>query len=91
MRMEVKSFQVPRWVFPLMILAALALIPVALMLALSVAALGIVGSVVRAFLPSAAPKPMETRSFRFPEFEKSDSHTAVIDADYEVKEEHEKD
>ena len=82
--MEVRSFRVPGWLGPLLVLAALALIPVALLLAVfaGVAALGV--SVARALLSQAPP----AEKGRGPALGSGPGE--VIEADYEVKDEHEK-
>ena len=57
MRMEVRSFQVPRWLAPLMGLLALALIPVAMLVAVCVAALALGTTLIRVFLPTSISSP----------------------------------
>ncbi len=81
MRMEVRSFQVPRWLAPLLVLLALALIPIALMVAVSFAALALGTTVVRAFLPSSSRPPIvQSRTV-----EAKGSNLEAIDAEYEIK------
>ena len=81
MRMEVRSFQVPRWLAPLLVLLALALIPLALMVAVGFAALALGATVVRAFLSSSSRPPIvQSHSVEA----KGVSHEA-IDAEYEIK------
>ncbi len=87
LKFEVRSYQLPRWMVPVLALAALALIPFALMLALGVAALAVGVSVLRAFLPSG-------RVGGSPTLGKAKGGSlkpgSVIDVDYEVKDENEK-
>ncbi len=83
MRMEVRSFQVPQWLSPLLVLLALALIPVALVVAVGFGVLAVGVSVVKAFLPSSPRPPiMSSRSA----FSEPTGHSA-IDAEYEIKDE----
>jgi len=83
MRMEVRSVQVPRWLAPLLLLLALALIPLALMVAVGFAALTIGATVVRAVLPSSSRSPViQSRSV-----ESSIQPHSAIDAEYEIKDE----
>lgn len=90
MQIHVRSAPLPRWVAPLLILAALALIPFALMLGLALAAVVIGASALRALLPS--PGRPETRSpdFPFSGADKRFSDSSAIDAEYEVKDSDEK-
>lgn len=83
MRMEVRSFQVPQWLSPLLVLLALALIPVALVVAVGFGVLAVGAIVVKAFLPSSpCPPIMSSRSV----FSEPTDHSA-IDAEYEIKDE----
>ncbi len=83
MRMEVRSVQVSRWLAPLLLLLALALIPLALMVAVGFAALAIGTTVVRAVLPSSPRSPViQARSV-----ESSIEPNSAIDAEYEIKDE----
>jgi hypothetical protein len=90
MRVQVQSFQMPRWVIPVLVLAALALIPFALALALVAGGIALTAAVVRALLPPSTPSsPLHTRSEANGRvFDRGNS--SVIDADYEVKDENEK-
>ena len=80
----------PRWVVPVLVLVALALIPFALALALVAGGIAVTAAVVRTFLP-LSPKsfpndsPFEVKGKMFDR-----GNSSVIDADYEVKEENEK-
>ena len=88
MKLEFRSYQAPRWVAPILILAALALIPFALMLALGLAAAAIGVSTFRSLLPAAdRPENPETLGARPHHSLRSGS---AIDADYEIKDENEK-
>jgi len=88
MKFEVHSYQTPRWIVPILILAALALIPFALVLALGLAAAAIGVSAFRLFLPVAGrPESPGTLGAPPPTSLKSGS---VIDADYKIKDENEK-
>lgn len=88
MRFEVRSYSMPRWIVPILILAALALIPFALVLALGLTAAGIGFSALGLFLPKAGgPENNETLGVPPRHSLKSGS---VIDADYEIKDENEK-
>ncbi len=88
LKFEVRSYQLPRWMVPVLVLAALALIPFALMLALGLAAAAVGLSVFRAFLP-AGNRPMDPEILN-PPARTSLKSGSVIDADYEVKDENEK-
>lgn len=90
MRVQVQSVRLPRWVVPLLILAVLALIPIALTLAAAVAVLAIGATVVRSFLPASAEPKIQSKTHRFKPLDERSSNAAVIDADYEIKDEHEK-
>jgi len=86
MRMEVRSFQVPRWLAPLMGLLALALIPIAMLMAVCVAALALGTTLIRVFLPvSISSQNSKSR----PAFRSKDSSVlskqSAIDVEYEVK------
>jgi len=83
MPMQVKSFQVPGWLAPVMILLALAFIPVALMLAVALGALAVGTTVIRAFLPSSQPSSAPHAVFSPRESKKND--VQAIDVEYEIK------
>ena len=89
MRMEVRAFQMPRWIVPVLVLAALALVPFALMLALGFAVLGLGVSALRLMLPPAGPAQKEG-PLREPTRSEKIGPGAVIDAEYEVKDAHKK-
>lgn len=89
-KMQVRSYALPSWVVPVAFLAALALIPFALMLALGLAAVAIGTSVVFALLPPAKA-PQDRRPFGETGRLKGDAGSRpAIDADYEVKDENAK-
>lgn len=88
LKFEMHSYQLPRWMVPVLALAALALIPFALMLALGVAVLAIGVSVLRAFLPSS-PGLGKAKNLESPQHVPL-KPGSIIDADYEVKDENEK-
>jgi hypothetical protein len=83
--MEVRSFQAPRWLGPILILIALALIPFLLTLALGLLALGIGASVIKALLPPSHPKNDHERIFAAHRQFGKKSDPSAIDAEYEVK------
>jgi hypothetical protein len=87
MRMEVRSVHLPRWITPLLILAALALIPFALMLALALVGIVLGVSALRFFLAGPLDKKEEFQRVepKVPQIHLSSC--PVIDVDYEVKEE----
>lgn len=89
LKFEVHSTQMPRWIVPVLALAAFALLPFALMLALGLAAAAIGFSVFKAFLPPVE-KPLGPESLERPA-RSSLKSGSVIDADYEIKDENEKD
>jgi hypothetical protein len=75
---------------PLMVLAALALIPFALMLALSLAAFAAGFILLRAFFPSSKRSELGSHSFAVKKPHVIEARSQVLDAEYEVKETHEK-
>ena len=85
MRMEVRSFQMPRWFAPVLGLLALALIPIAMMIAVCVGALALGTTLIRAFVPSIPSREPNSR----PAFRSKDSSvlspSSAIDVEYEVK------
>jgi hypothetical protein len=81
--MQVKSFQVPVWLAPVMVLFALAFIPVALMLAVALGVLAVGTTVIRAFLPSSQTSASPQSVFSPRESKKSD--VQAIDVEYEIK------
>ncbi len=90
MQIHVRSAQVPRFLVPLLALAALALIPFALVLALVLAAAAIGVSALRLLLPS--PGKLEAGQPRTPfsRAEKRFSDPSAIDAEFVVKDSDEK-
>jgi hypothetical protein len=90
MRMEVRSFQVPRWLSPLLVLLALAFIPIALMFAVALGVLAVGTTVIRAFLPSSQPPSVSHQHSVFSSLESKKSDLSAIDVEYEIKDPHEK-
>jgi hypothetical protein len=90
MQIHVRSAQLPRWVVPLLILAALALIPFALMLGLALAAVAIGASALRLLLPSPGRPEAQSADFPFSQVHQRFSDPSAIDAEYEVKDSDEK-
>jgi hypothetical protein len=90
MRMEVRSFQVPRWLAPLLVLVALAFIPIALMFAVALGVLAVGTTMIRAFLPSSQSTPVSHQRSVFSSLESKKSDVSAIDVEYEVKDSHEK-
>ena len=90
LKVHVRSYALPRWVIPVVFLAALALIPFALMLALGLGVLALGASVV---LPLLFPSKPVKDPGRFGERGRSLRDAGLspaIDADYEVKDENAK-
>lgn len=84
MRMEVRSFQMPRWLAPILGLLALVLIPIAMMVAILFAALALGTTLIRAFVPSISSPNSKSR----PSISSKDSslsQSPAIDVEYEVK------
>lgn len=85
MRMEVRSFQLPRWLAPLMGLLALVLIPVAVMVAFLFAALALGASLIRAFVPSISSREFKSGPTINTKDSSVLSQSSAIDVEYEVK------
>ncbi len=82
-KVQMQTFQAPRWLGPVLALIALALIPFALVVGLAVLTAAVGFTALRAFLPSAPvlkSSPGETMGGR-----KIHSRSQTIDAEYEVK------
>lgn len=90
LKVQVQSYALPRWVVPVVFLAALALIPFALMLALGLGALALGASVVLSLLPPAKPAQDPRHFGEKGHSMKGPDSPQVIDADYEVKDENAK-
>jgi len=87
-RIQVQTFRLPGWLAPILVLFALVLIPFLLTLALGLLALGLGAAAVRHWL---LPPASLGDSRLFPgRGEKKPGDSPVIDVDYEVKDEHEK-
>ena len=84
-KVQMQTFQAPRWLGPILVLIALALIPFALMIGLALMATVLGLTALRLFLPSP-PRPIFEQG-RDPGAggRKVESGSPVIDADYEVK------
>ena len=87
MRLQVQSFQLPRWVVPVMILIAFALIPFALVLGLALTAVAVGFSALRFFFPASSSPTFDQGSNDQPGIKKSTPASKVIDAEYQVKDE----
>ena len=85
MRMEVRSFQMPRWLAPLMGLLAIVLIPIAVMVAVLFAALALGITLIRAFVPSIASQTFKSRPAINAKDSSVLSQSSAIDVEYEVK------
>jgi hypothetical protein len=83
--MEVRSFQLPRWLAPILGLLALVLIPVAVMVAFLFAALALGTTVIRAFIPSISSQKVKSRSVINSRDSSVLSQSSAIDVEYEVK------
>ncbi len=83
--MEVRSFQLPRWLAPLMGLLALVLIPVAVMMAFLFAALALGTTLIRAFVPSISSREFKSSPAINPKESSVLSQSSAIDVEYEVK------
>ncbi len=90
MQIHIRSSQLPRWIVPVLILVALALIPFALMLGLTLAAVAIGASALRLLWPSPGKQEAGPKEFPFSKAEKRFSDPSAIDAEYEVKDSDEK-
>lgn len=90
LKVQVQSYALPRWVIPVVFLAALALVPFALMLALGLGAMALGASVVLSLLPSAKAVKDPGRFGERGRSLRDAGSSPVIDADYEVKDENAK-
>ena len=90
MQIHVRSVQAPRWVIPVLILAALALIPFALALGMALAAAALVASALRLLVPSSDRPLGGSPSIPHSRADNKISNSPAIDAEYEVRETHEK-
>jgi len=80
----------PPWLLPVFVLLGLALIPLAFFVAMALLALALGSLVLRALLPSQ-PSPVKNGNVFSRESRSSFSDQPVLDVDYEIKDEHEKD
>jgi hypothetical protein len=83
--MEVRSFQLPRWLAPLTGLLALVLIPVAVMVAFLFAALALGTTVIRAFIPAISSQKFKSSPVINSKDSSVLSQSSAIDVEYEVK------
>ncbi|GEM_PF-1331729 len=90
MRVQVQSFRAPRWLGPLLVLIALAILPFALILGMAVMALVAGASIFRLLLPAPRKVFEENLGSGKAAHRVVDSGSRAIDADYEVKDEYEK-
>jgi hypothetical protein len=89
LKFQVQSYSMPRWIVPLLALAALALIPFALVLALGLGLLAVGASAFRAFLLPGG-RSVDTRFEVGRPSKLNPGSSNTIDADYEIKGEDEK-
>ena len=90
MRFQVQTFRAPRWLGPVLVLIAMALLPFALMLGLAVMALVSGASVLRLLLPPVGKWAMQGRQDSTSGRSIIEPGSPAIDAEYEVKDDHEK-
>ncbi len=90
MKFQVQSFRAPGWLFPIVLLVGLALIPVALFIAVAVLGLAFAGAVVRSFLPAPSPSSSSSQTVSARKASGSFSNQPVLDVEYEIKDDHEK-
>jgi hypothetical protein len=84
-KVQMQTFQVPRWLGPVLALIALALIPFALVVGLA-ALTAVVGfTALRVFLPSAPGPALKSFPDETLGGRKIHSRSQTIDAEYEVK------
>ncbi len=84
MPVVLKTFRMPSWLAPVLLVLALVLVPFALMLALGLGALALVGGLASAILPN---RRMETRAKTSETVLPAANNERVIDAEYEVRDE----
>jgi len=89
--MEIRSFRAPGWLGPVLLLLALAILPFALILGLVVTGIVLGASVMKALVPFPAEEKLEGRTEVVPKQERLSADSEIIDADYEIKDENEKD
>jgi hypothetical protein len=91
MQIHVRSTRFPGWLVPALALFALALLPIAIALAFLVGALALGAGLVRFLLFPPASGTSAKPSFRRSSSNERLADPSAIDADFEVKEVHEKD
>jgi hypothetical protein len=90
MRVFVQSSQGSRWIIPALILAALALIPFALMLTVTLLGVAVAATAFRVLLSQGSNSIPNNHSFPKGEVAGLNQRSKVIDAEYEAKDEDEK-
>jgi hypothetical protein len=90
MKFQVQSFRAPGWLFPILLLVGLALIPVALFIAIAVLGLALAATVVRSLLPATSPSPSHSQTVSARKASGSFANQPVLDVEYEIKDEDEK-
>ena len=90
MKFQVQSFRAPGWLFPIVLLVGLALIPVALFIAVAVLGLALAGAVVRSLLPARSPSSSSSQSVSARKASGSFANQPILDVEYEIKDDHEK-
>ena len=91
MQIHVRSTPFPGWVVPVLALIALALLPFAIALGLLVGGLALGAGLVRVLLFPASPKGTARPDLRGASSKERLADPSAIDAEFEVKEVHEKD
>jgi hypothetical protein len=86
---QIRTFRAPSWIVPLLILAALAILPFVFALALGLFALALAATVVRRLI---LPPSSRRDSPVFPgQTRRESGNSNIIDVEYEAKDDHEKD
>lgn len=91
MQIHVRTTRFPGWVVPVLALIALALLPFALALAFLVGALALGAGLLRFLLLPPSSGSSVNPSFKRPSSNDRLADPTAIDAEFEVKETHEKD
>lgn len=87
-KVQMQTFQVPRWLGPVLVLTALALIPFALMIGLALMAVVLGWTALRLFLSFPSRPIFQQGRDTGVVDRKSDNASPAIDAEYEVKDGH---
>ncbi len=85
MRMEVRSFHVPRWLGPVIVLAAILAIPFMLTVTIGLIALVVGATIVKALLPASKLVDEHKKIFETQYSSRKKIDPSAIDAEYEVK------